>query len=62
LLIQADSGGANACNSWLWKVELQKLANEFQITITVTHYPLGASKWNLMVVELVETLSIACFA
>jgi len=46
LLIQADSGGANACDSWLWKVELQKLANEFQLAITVTHYPTGASKWN----------------
>jgi hypothetical protein len=46
LLIQADSGGANACDSWLWKVELQKLADEFQLTITVTHYPAGASKWN----------------
>lgn len=46
LLIQADSGGANACDSWLWKVELQKLADEFQLTISVTHYPAGASKWN----------------
>jgi len=46
LLIQADSGGANACDSWLWKVGLQTLANEFQLAITVTHYPAGASKWN----------------
>jgi hypothetical protein len=48
LLIQADSGGANACDSWLWKVGLQQLADEFQIAITVTHYPPGASKWNLI--------------
>ena len=48
LLLQADSGGANACDSWLWKVELQKLADEFQLAITVTHYPTGASKWNLI--------------
>lgn len=48
LLIQADSGGANACDSWLWKVGLQQLADEFQIVITVTHYPPGASKWNLI--------------
>lgn len=27
LLIQANAGGANACDSWLWKVELQKLAD-----------------------------------
>jgi len=46
LLIQADSGGANASDSWLWKLELQKLADEFQLAITVTHYPSGASKWN----------------
>ena len=46
LLIQADSGGANACDSWLWKVGLQTLADEFQLAITVTHYPAGASKWN----------------
>lgn len=48
LLIQADCGGANACDSWLWKVELQKLADEFQVAITVTHYPPGTSKWNLI--------------
>lgn len=48
LLIQADAGGANACDSWLWKVELQKLADQFQLAITVTHYPPGASKWNLI--------------
>jgi len=48
LLIQADGGGANACDSWLWKVELQKLADEFQLAITVTHYPPGTSKWNLI--------------
>lgn len=29
LLIQADAGGANACDRWLWKVELQRLADEF---------------------------------
>lgn len=46
LLIQSDSGGANACDSWLWKIGLQKLADEFQIAITVTHYPPGTSKWN----------------
>jgi hypothetical protein len=57
LLIQADSGGANACNSWLWKVELQKLANEFQIAITVTHYPPGASKWNLIEHRMFSVIS-----
>lgn len=48
LLIQADDGGSNDSRSWLWKACLQNLADEFQLTITVTHYPAGASKWNLI--------------
>lgn len=46
LLIQADSGGANGYRSWLWKWELQRLADETDLTIMVTHYPTSASKWN----------------
>jgi Sec-independent protein translocase protein TatA len=46
LMIQADGGGANASNSWLWKAGLQSLSNEFGLEITVTHFPAGASKWN----------------
>lgn len=46
LLIQADGGGANSYNSWLWKAGLQALADEFQLTITVTHFPTGDSKSN----------------
>ncbi len=46
LLIEADSGGANGHRNRLWKVGLQALANEFELTITVTHYPTSASKWN----------------
>ena len=46
LLIEADAGGANACDSWQWKVGLQGLADEFYLAITVTHFPAGASKWN----------------
>lgn len=47
LLIEADGGGANASRSWLWKAELQMLADECQLTITVSHLPPTASKWNL---------------
>lgn len=47
LFIEADGGGANGSRSWLWKAELQKLADEFQLTITVSHLPPSASKWNL---------------
>jgi hypothetical protein len=46
LLIQADAGGANHCRSDLWKWELQCLADETGLTISVTHYPTSASKWN----------------
>ena len=46
LLIQADGGGANGYRNWLWKWELQRLADETGLTITVTHYPTSASKWN----------------
>ncbi len=46
LLIEADSGGANDHRKWEWKVALQRLADEFGLIITVTHYPSGASKWN----------------
>jgi hypothetical protein len=48
LLIQADDGGSNDSRSWLWKACLQHLADECQLTITVTHFPAGASKWNLI--------------
>lgn len=47
LLILADSGGSNGARPRVWKKCLQeKLVDEFGITITVAHYPTGASKWN----------------
>jgi hypothetical protein len=46
LLILADGGGANSDRGWRWKAGLQALADEFTLTITVLHYPPGASKWN----------------
>jgi|SRR5215203_710989 len=46
LLITADGGGSNASRTRLWKVELQKLADELGIPITVSHFPPGTSKWN----------------
>lgn len=48
LLVQADCGGANGNRLWTWKHKLQKLADEFGLTITVTHLPTSASKWNLI--------------
>lgn len=46
LLITADGGGSNGYRLRLWKVELQTLADELQIPITVCHLPPGTSKWN----------------
>ena len=47
LLILADSGGSNAARCRLWKYALQeKLVDPYQLSVTVCHYPTGASKWN----------------
>ena len=46
LLITADSGGSNGARLRLWKTELQKLADETALLITVCHFPPGTSKWN----------------
>jgi len=47
LLILADCGGANGARSRAWKYHLQEqLCNEHGLTVTVCHYPPGASKWN----------------
>jgi Rhodopirellula transposase DDE domain len=46
LLITADGGGSNGSRVRLWKVELQKLADELGIPISVSHFPPGTSKWN----------------
>ncbi len=47
LLILADTGGSNGYRCRAWKTELQsRLADSFQLTVTVAHYPTGTSKWN----------------
>ena len=46
LTITADCGGSNGARVRLWKVELQKLADETGLAIKVRHYPPGTSKWN----------------
>jgi Rhodopirellula transposase DDE domain len=46
LTITCDGGGSNGSRVRLWKLELQKLANELGIEITVHHLPPGTSKWN----------------
>jgi len=46
LTITADCGGSNGARVRLWKVELQKLADERGLVLHVHHYPPGTSKWN----------------
>ena len=46
LLITADGGGSNGSRLRLWKLELQKFANETGLSISVCHFPPGTSKWN----------------
>lgn len=46
LYITADCGGSNNKKSRLWKMELQKLADDLKLSIYVSHFPPGTSKWN----------------
>ena len=46
LLITADGGGSNGTRVRLWKVELQRLADELGLELHVRHLPPGTSKWN----------------
>ena len=46
LLITADCGGSNGARVRLWKTELQALADQTGLSITLAHLPPGTSKWN----------------
>ena len=46
LLVTADGGGSNGSRTRLWKLELQRFADETQLRVHVSHYPPGTSKWN----------------
>jgi len=46
LMITADGGGSNSFRNRLWKVALQELADETDLTLRVRHFPPGTSKWN----------------
>lgn len=58
LMITADSGGSNGARVKLWKVELQKLANETGLEIQVSHFPPGTSKWNRIEHRLFSAISL----
>lgn len=46
IVITADSGGSNGSRLRLWKLELQQLADETGLSLSVCHFPPGTSKWN----------------
>ena len=46
ILITADGGGSNGWRLRLWKLELQKFADETGLSLSVCHFPPGTSKWN----------------
>jgi len=58
LMITADGGGSNGYRVRLWKVELQKLADELKLPITVGHLPPGTSKWNKVEHRLFSFITI----
>jgi hypothetical protein len=58
LLLCADSGGSNGPKLRAWKLELQGLADEIRMPITVCHYPPGTSKWNKVEHRLFSFISI----
>jgi hypothetical protein len=58
LMITADGGGSNGYRVRLWKVELQKLADELRLPITVCHLPPGTSKWNKIEHRLFSFITI----
>jgi transposase len=57
-LITADGGGSNGAKNRLWKQQLQQLANETGLSITVAHYPPATSKWNKIEHRLFSFISI----
>jgi hypothetical protein len=58
LLICADAGGSNGNRLRAWKVNLQHLADQIHIPITVCHYPPGTSKWNKIEHRLFSFISL----
>jgi hypothetical protein len=58
LLICADAGGSNGSRLRAWKVQLQQLANQIGMSITVCHYPPGTSKWNQIEHRLFSFISL----
>ena len=57
LYITADGGGSNGSRCKLFKIELQKMADELDIPIEISHFPPGTSKWNKVEHRLFSQIS-----
>src|SRR6201997_2709713 len=58
LTITADCGGGNSPRVHLWKVELQRLADETGLELALCHFPPGTSKWNKIEHRLFSFISL----
>jgi len=58
LFITADAGGSNGHRSHVWKYELQRVADKLDMSIHVSHFPPGTSKWNKIEHRLFSFISI----
>jgi len=58
LFITADAGGSNSYRSHVWKYELQRLADKHGLSIHVSHFPPGTSKWNKVEHRLFSFISM----
>jgi hypothetical protein len=58
LFITADAGGSNSYRSQVWKAELQRVADKHNLSIHVSHFPPGTSKWNKVEHRLFSFISM----
>jgi transposase len=58
LFVTADCGGSNGYRRKLWLLEMAKLATEIGLSISVSHYPVGTSKWNKIEHRLFSHISM----
>jgi hypothetical protein len=58
IFITADAGGSNSHRSHVWKQQLQRLADKLDLSIHVSHFPPGTSKWNKIEHRLFSFISI----
>jgi hypothetical protein len=58
IFINADAGGSNSHRSHVWKHQLQRLADKLGMSIHVSHFPPGTSKWNKVEHRLFSFISI----